>query len=350
MATLAQFQAANGVVPTPMQRPLGVYTYSSPQGQTLQGQAAVNTANALADAPLGAGNTLAAGPGLGSNGESLSGRGSFFTPGTPGGGVAPGLAAPAAPNYADEYQKALAASSAGIANQFHMALSDIAQREGLAGQAVGQLPGQLNQVYNAGNANMMTGAASLDAAEKSSGLNSFMGAGAQMAPLSAAMGENKATAMSGVPLLALAVKTQMANERGALEQAHQSALADLAGQNLGFLSDQAKTANAQQYQTTAANQQHQWDVQGQRNQLDQQLTLAQLANDSRVEPKTNMTIGEINQIKQSPQWQMVQNYLTQGIASGKSGYRTASLKDIEKSFGGVPNLMKVVALEYPGLK
>lgn len=262
-----------------------------------------------------------------------------------------GIAAPGATNYADEYQKALAASSAGIANQFHMALSDIAQREGMANQAVGLLPGQLNDVYNASGANMLNGAASLDAAQKASGLSSFMPAGAQMTPLSAAMGENKATAMSGVPLLALAVKTQMANERGALEQAHQSAIAQLASQNLGNISDQAKTANAQAYSTQQNNQQHQWDVQSQQNQLHQQLTLAQLANDSRVEPKTNMTIGEINAVKQDPTYTRAINWIS-GRAGDPNGDGKAkpTVANLQKAFQGQPNLLKVLQLEFPDLK
>lgn len=338
MATLAQLAASNDSFLPPSLRPM------ADSARATQAQPAAPTPSPMLGLAGYQGPTTGGGhPGM-----------SFVpTPEMPNGpGLAPalGVAAPGVPNYADEYQRAMTAASAGIANQFHMALSDIAQREGLAQQAVGQLPGQLNQVYSAGAANMMTGAASLDAAQKASGLNSFMGAGAQMAPLSAAMGENKATAMSSAPLLALAVKTQMANERAALEQQHQSALQSLAEQNLSHVSDQQKTAGAQQYQTGAANQQHQWDVQSQQNQLQQQMTLAQMANDSRVEPKTNMTIGEISQVRQNPLYTHLVNWIagTAGDPTGNS--RKPTLANIEKAAGGVPSMMKVIALEYPGLK
>lgn len=161
-----------------------------------------------------------------------------------GGGGNNRAAAVAAPaglgDYASQYEQSLAASRQQIEHQIGAALADINAKEARSSQAVGLLPGQLNTVYDQGNASLAAGTHALDAAQHASGLQSYMGAGAQMAPLAAAVAGDRSSRMADVPLLNIGLAQQAASEHSALQQQRLAAYADLDNQNRQYLMSQAQ--------------------------------------------------------------------------------------------------------------
>lgn len=161
---------------------------------------------------------------------------------------APGAAAaPKLTDYAAQYEAALGSQRATIAHQIASALADMNQQEAGARQAVGLLPGQLNQVYDTGNASMAQSAGALDAAQKASGLTSYMGAGAQMAPVQGAITADRAARQADVPLLNIGLAQAAAAQHAALQQASLGAYGQVDQQ-------QAQFALAQQQAQQAAQQ------------------------------------------------------------------------------------------------
>lgn len=160
------------------------------------------------------------------------------------GAPAPAAAAAAAPvaphltDYAAQYEQSLAASRANVDHQIASALADISAKEAGARQAVGLLPGQVDQVYNAGNASLGQTAASLDAAQKASGLQSYMGAGAQLAPIHSAIAADLAARHADVPLLNIGLAQAAAAEHAQLAQARLAAYAGVDQNQQQFLSQQ----------------------------------------------------------------------------------------------------------------
>lgn len=155
----------------------------------------------------------------------------------------PAAAAPAKlGDYASQYEQSLAASRADIEHQIGSALADINAKEGRSQQAVGLLPGELKGIYAAGNAGLDQNAAALDSAQKASGLTSFMGAGAQLAPLRSAVAADSAARQADIPLLNIGLAQQAASEHAALQQQRLASYADLDNQQRQFLATQAQQA------------------------------------------------------------------------------------------------------------
>lgn len=171
--------------------------------------------------------------------------------------VAPPQAAPApvpapsapGPDYNALYQQALASSSAGVGQQFDLALRDIASREGSANQMVGMLPGQLGTIYNQSGQSLQHATGALDSAQQASGLRSFMSAGDQMQPLIAAGANDRAAHLSSVPVLGLAVQSAFGQQRSEVEQARAAAE-----------SEAAQRSQELSLRHLDAQQQHQWDL------------------------------------------------------------------------------------------
>lgn len=172
--------------------------------------------------------------------------------------------APAQPDYERQFQSALDQTQAGIASQYGSALSDINAREGLANQAVGLLPGQVTDIYGKGAASLAQQTGALDAAQKASGLTSYMGAGAETAPLQAAIAQDQSARLADVPLLQLGTAAQFQGQRGALQQARSqatsSASADAANAAAQRQFQAQQAQQAQQFQTQQALQSRQWGV------------------------------------------------------------------------------------------
>lgn len=140
-------------------------------------------------------------------------------------------------DYEQQYRDAMSQTGAGIERQFRMAMEDIAQRERAAGEALGLLPGQVNELYDQGNAGLANAISSLDSAQAASGLNSFMGAEPMMAPLQTAMGMDRTARLADVPLLQLAQQTEFARQRGGLGNARLEAEQQMQAEERQFLRD-----------------------------------------------------------------------------------------------------------------
>lgn len=167
-------------------------------------------------------------------------------------------------DYAKQYETSLAASRAGIEHQLGAALQDINAKEARARQATGLLPGQLKGIYDEGNTGIAATTASLDQAQKASGLQSFMGADAQLAPLHAAISGDSAARQADVPLLNIGLAQAAAAEHAQLQQQRLSMYGDLESQQRQYIASQidaqrqaeatrAQMAFQQQQQLTGAD-------------------------------------------------------------------------------------------------
>lgn len=146
---------------------------------------------------------------------------------------------PGGGSYADAFNASLARSRSGIEQQFQSALQDISQREGLANQAVGLLPGQVQGVYDRGDANLTQAQGALDSAQQAANLTSYAPASAQMAPILAARGQDLAARQADVPLLQLGTQQAFSQQRGSLNQARLGAMGDLDSEERSFTAQRA---------------------------------------------------------------------------------------------------------------
>lgn len=163
-------------------------------------------------------------------------------------------------DYAKQYEASLVASRAGIEHQLGAALADINAKEARAREATGLLPGQLKGIYDTGNAGLAASAHSLDTAQQASGLQSFMGADAQLAPLHAAIAGDSAARQADVPLLNIGLAQAAAAEHANLQQQRLAAYGDLEAQQRQYLAGQMadqRQAAATQAQMAFQQQQQQ---------------------------------------------------------------------------------------------
>ena len=268
-----------------------------------------------------------------------------------------GETAPAPLDYDTAFRNSLDSSRAGVTKQFEMALGDIAQREALAGQALGTLPGQVSDIYGRGDASMGQAAGSLDAAQQASGLTSFMGAGAQMAPLQAAMSGDQAARQADVPLLQMAMQADASRQRGALQQAQLGAMSGIDSQ----LTD---------YYRSGADRQAQQEFQGRRDaaSAEQAMTMRDLDEQqamrlknydyevgqqkalTSVDKDTGMTRGEMAAVRNTPQYKVAIQYLNGNyVPQGSSKPRRLTPDEAEAMYGSNPQLLKVLATDDPRL-
>lgn len=232
MASLAQINAARGGD----SQNLSYYQQADPRNQPDPNNRMVGTISdaAVSGIPNDAVHSHPAAPGS-------------LTSMVPTGAGAPSTASgPKLTDYAAQYEQSLAAQRATIAHQIASALADINQQEAGAHQAVGLLPGQLNTIYDTGNASMAQSAGALDAAQKASGLTSYMGAGAQMAPIQGAIGADRAARQADVPLLNIGLAQAAAAQHAALQQASLGAYSQVDQQQAQFAHDQMVAQQAQQ--------------------------------------------------------------------------------------------------------
>lgn len=182
----------------------------------------------------------------------------------PGYSTADTAQAPAAhlADYAAQYQDSLARSRAAIEQQFRSAFEDIGKREIGAQAAINTLPGEVQGIYDRGKASLGQQAGALDAAQKASGLQSFMGADAQLAPLAAAQASDLATRQADVPLLRIGATTAFNDQRGALNQAQLSAMADLEGEQRGYFADLARQQEAAKIDAASQTDNFERDLMG----------------------------------------------------------------------------------------
>lgn len=247
-------------------------------------------------------------------------------------------------NYMDAFQGALGSARSDIAQQLAGALSDIKANQGYAQQALGQLPGQINQSYGTADALMNNGQKVAQGGMNAPGLNATTGANTggsldqYMAPERAAIAGEKAGEMANVPLLATGIQQAASQESAAANNAALSDYGSLAQQQ-AQLSGQAQIAamNQQAAQQQQAGQNIFALLQGAQNN---KYTLGQIAAQS----GTTGGYGSLQQqqaLIQSPQYLQA----VQAVQGG--AYK--SLADLQKAYPANPLLWQLVGSQY-GLK
>lgn len=272
-------------------------------------------------------------------------------------------AAPAPVDYTSAFNDALGAQRAGIERQFSMALGDISQREALAGQAVGALPGQLSSIYKQGSDNVGAATKSLDSAQQASGLRSFMPAQAQMAPLAAASSNDLAARQADVPLLQLAMQTEMSRQRGAVGQARIGSMADVDAQQASYLADLARAQAGQGLDQSSVADERLYQDKVRKDEQNFQLKLRKLdAGGDSVDPETGLSSKQITSIRKSQRYKDALSSLhdthrkTGGFGIGpvkigqkSKGHKPASGEEIYKKYRAYPQVLKVLIKDIPEL-
>lgn len=237
--------------------------------------------------------------------------------------------APGGGSYDDQFKQSLLKSRAAIDQQFQSALSDISQREGSANQALGLLPGQVQGVYDRGNANLAQAQGTLDTAQKATGLQSFAPAAAQMAPISAAIGQDLAARQADVPLLKLGSAQVFTQQRGALGQARLGAQDQLDSEERGYAADRAKSQDEQAFQLMMQERQQDSDLAG-RNWLaeqdfarQKQAASEEAAAALREEGRSLNTFGAADTSAERGQWLRNYDSKTYDRIVGSDAYREA---------------------------
>jgi hypothetical protein len=255
------------------------------------------------------------------------------------------------PDYGAAYRQSLENARSGIQRQFALALGDIAQRESAAGQAVGTLPGQLQSIYAQGGSGLANAAAALDAAQKASGVTSFMGANAQLAPLRAAIGQDLAARQADVPLLRLAMQTEFARQRAGLQNARIGAEQDLAAEARQYALEQARRQQERQYQLADLADQRRYEERQTNRDFLRQLALRNfdLAAQRRSErdPDTGLTVAEMESVRQSAPYRYAVQLMREGEYRADGKRKQVSAEGIYSRYRTNPRLLKVLAADFP---
>lgn len=262
----------------------------------------------------------------------------------------PAPVAPASSSLADyeaEYRRSLEQARGGLTRQFQLALSDIANRERAAGQAVGMLPGQINELYAQGASGLANAVAALDQAQAAAGLQSFMSAGAQMAPLQAAIGADQSARLADVPLLRLAMATEFARQRAGVQNARLEAEQGLLADERDFARQRLLTADERRYQDRVRGEDRAF-----------QLSLRDLERQERAqaEPDPNgsgLPRAEADAIRNSAAYKYAMQLRNQGVWEPRSFGRGAvrrklSAEEILARYEGNPRLYRVLAADLLG--
>lgn len=173
--------------------------------------------------------------------------------------------------YREAYQAALAQSQSTIEAQYGAALDEIAKREGLAYQAVDMLPAQYEAIYGPAQQATTDASNAIHQAQQASGLTPLLPAGAEAAPIQAALSGALANNQSGVPLLRLGVGGEIGKQRDNVNQQRASALTELAMQRAQYETslqemllqrqwDAADQAASYAFEDAQASQQEQEDL------------------------------------------------------------------------------------------
>lgn len=249
-------------------------------------------------------------------------------------------------DYMNAFQGALGSARSDIAQQLAGALSDIKANQGYAQQALGQLPGQINQSYGAADALMNNGQKVAQGGLNAPGLNATTGAntggslGQYMAPERAAIAGEKAGEMANVPLLATGIQQAASQESAAANNAALSDYGSLAQQQ-AQLAGNAQIAAMNQ--GNAAQQQQQQNIfallQGAQNN---KYTLGQIAAQGSSAGNSptyaGLTQAQVAQVQSSPAYLQA----VQAVQGGQ--YKTKA--DLQKAYPTNPALWQTVASQY----
>lgn len=245
---------------------------------------------------------------------------------------------PADPNvdYQAAYQAALGESQANIEAQYSAALAELANREGIANQAIDQLPGNLNAIYEPAQASMNQTSQALYQAQQASGLTPFLPQGAEAAPIQAALSGALASRQADVPLLKLSAAGAASQARQSLDQSRMSALSNLSSSGGGGGSDAM----------ALAQQKRQWELEDRANTPSQTQTwgLNEIASDrggeiAHFSPDLADTVRAGAAGKDSKVYSKVLNDLIKNPPQGKSGNLKANkllqrIRTYQSKYGG----------------
>jgi hypothetical protein len=171
------------------------------------------------------------------SGPPVAAAGNGIGDGTPQSNAFLGALAAQQSAYEQALNEGMASARANIQSQLGSVLGDISHREGLAHEAIGTLPGQLNAIYQPATAQVGALANQLTAAQDASGLTHFMPSAEISAPITAAMTQSLASRQSDVPLLNIAAQAAFAKQSQAAHEQAAQQLSDLAIQNAGKAAD-----------------------------------------------------------------------------------------------------------------
>lgn len=159
----------------------------------------------------------------------------------------------AAPDYMALYQQGLQQAKSGISQRLQGDLGYIQQQQGLAGQAIGQLPGGINAAYGQAQTSDQNAENAITAAQKSSGVGSLMPLGSYMAPVNAAIAGTQTADLQNVPLLQVAASQQADQERAAAMQGASQDQSALQAQQQDFYNQMAQQQAAAKASTDQSN-------------------------------------------------------------------------------------------------
>lgn len=261
----------------------------------------------------------------------------------------------AAQNYSSVFQNALGSARSDIGQQLAGALSDIKANQLYAHQALGQLPGQINQSYNTANSLMNTGQQAAQQGMNAPGLNATTAANTggslaqYMAPERAAIAGEKAGEQANVPLLATGITQASSQEQAAANNAALSDYSALAQQQ-AQLAGQAQIA-AMNGQNSLAQQQAQNQYGLLSGSLNNQYTLGQIkasnANTAANSPvmgggtsgvPLGMTQGMFNAATSTPQYK--------GALAGITTGQITTKADLLNAVGGNIGAYQILVANY----
>jgi len=253
-------------------------------------------------------------------------------------------------NYYAQYDAALAAARSNLEGQYVNAQNAIDTQQKNANTELATLPGKFstiagNEATNVGIANR-----SMLAADTAAGMGGGKGAvgatAAAQAEMNAARGQENAGTQSLVPSLGLGITTQMAAERAALNDAHQSALEQINQGAMSAAASRGDAAQAEANRRADATTQHGWDTQAATTAFNRQVTLASAAQGSQADKIIpSMTLGQVASVQHSPAYQNAVTLLTVGNGSGKP----TTAKDVQSMYASNPQLLMVLARDFPTL-
>jgi hypothetical protein len=162
-------------------------------------------------------------------------------------------------DYVGMLRNQLGSARAAVEAQFNAALADIAAREQAATGLLDQAPANLQDIYGRAGQSINQNAQTLEQAQTQAGLQPFVGAAAQMAPLQAALAQSQASRQADLDYLRLGLSQAFANQRSALNQDRLSALADIAAREESIMADAIESERERQFRARMALEEAQKD-------------------------------------------------------------------------------------------
>lgn len=140
----------------------------------------------------------------------------------------------------DAFAQSLAASRGDVERLFGTVLGEIGKQNEIAGQQIGQIPGQVNSIYDQAGDVFNQGLAALGGAQQAAGLQSFMPAEAAAFPIQQALGQSRATRLAQVPMLQAGLQELASRQRAQAELSRAGMLGDLASEERSYRQQESR--------------------------------------------------------------------------------------------------------------